>query len=283
MNDRVTVDMRGGVADIRLVRADKMNALDDAMFSALIETGERLKTEPGLRAVVLSGEGRAFCAGLDMGNFQRMAAPSPREGAAGAGLVATPRTPGGANRAQHAVMVWRELPVPVIAAVHGVAFGGGFQLALAADMRIVAPDARMAVMEIKWGLVPDMAGMVLMRGLVRDDLARELTYTGRIFNGEEALSLGLATRVAADPHAAALELAAEIAGKNPHAIRADKRLFEVAATGDQHAILKAESVEQSALIGSPNQIEAVMANMQKREPAFVDVGAESGARHKAEA
>ncbi|MFC3077593.1 crotonase/enoyl-CoA hydratase family protein [Phenylobacterium terrae] len=282
MNDRVTVELRGGVADVRLVRTDKMNALDDAMFSALIDAGERLKSEPGARAVVLSGEGRAFCAGLDMGNFQRMAAPTPKESSPASGLTATPRTPGGSNRAQHAVMVWRELPVPVIAAVHGVAFGGGFQLALAADMRLVAPDARMAVMEIKWGLVPDMAGMVLMRTLIRDDLARELTYTGRIFSGEEAVALGLATRTAADPRAAALDLAAEIAGKSPHAIRAAKRLFDVAARGDQHAILRAESEEQAALIGSPNQIEAVMANMQKRDPAFAEVGAEP-ARAKAEA
>jgi enoyl-CoA hydratase/carnithine racemase len=282
MNDRVTVEIRGGVADVRLVRTDKMNALDDAMFSALIETGERLKTEPGVRAVVLSGEGRAFCAGLDMGNFQRMAAPERSQASPAAGLTGASRTPGGSNRAQHAVMVWRELPVPVIAAVHGVAFGGGFQLALAADLRLVAPDARMAVMEIKWGLVPDMAGMVLMRTLIRDDLARELTYTGRIFSGEEADALGLATRTAADPRAAALELAAEIAGKSPHAIRAAKRLFDVAAGGDQHAILKAESQEQATLIGSPNQAEAVMANMQKRDPAFADVGAEP-ARAQAEA
>ena len=138
MEDRITVDIQGGVADVRLVRVDKMNALDDAMFEALIKTGERLKTEAGVRAVVLSGAGRAFCAGLDMGNFDKMAS-GERKG--GTGLVETPRTEGGSNRAQHAVMVWREIPVPVIAAVHGVAFGGGFQLALGADMRFVTPDS----------------------------------------------------------------------------------------------------------------------------------------------
>ena len=177
MEERIKVEIKDGVADVRLVRTDKMNALDDAMFSALIETGERLKTEKGVRAIVLSGEGRAFCAGLDMGNFGKMASGerSGGQSSGGGSLVTADRTPGGSNRAQHAVMVWREQPVPVIAAVHGVAFGGGFQLALAADMRFVAADARMAVMEIKWGLVPDMAGMVLMKGLVRDDLARELT------------------------------------------------------------------------------------------------------------
>ncbi|MDB5425956.1 MAG: enoyl-CoA hydratase/isomerase [Phenylobacterium sp.] len=271
MNDRVTVDIQGGVADVRLVRADKMNALDDAMFSALIETGERLKTEAGLRAVVLSGEGRAFCAGLDMGSFQAMASGARGGGGQATSALLTPsRTEGGSNRAQHACMVWREIPVPVIAAVHGVAFGGGFQLALGADLRFVAADVKMAVLEIKWGLVPDMAGMVLLRGLVRDDVARELTWTGRIFNGEEALALGLATRVCADPRAEALALARDIAAKSPDAIRGAKRLFNLSAEADQHAILLAESKEQGALIGSANQVEAVMANLQKREPQFAD-------------
>ena len=266
MEERITVEISEGVADVRLVRTDKMNALDDAMFSALIETGERLKTEKGVRAIVLSGEGRAFCAGLDMGNFGKMASGERKGGQSSTGesLLTDSRTAGGSNRAQHAVRVWSEQVVPVIAAVHGVAFGGGFQLALGADLRFVTADTRMSVMEIKWGLVPDMAGMVLMRGLVRDDVARELTYTGRIFDGEEAARLGLATRVCADPRAEALALAAEIAGKSPTAIRAAKRLLDMVADADQHAILKAESVEQAALIGSPNQVEAVMSNMQKR-------------------
>jgi enoyl-CoA hydratase/carnithine racemase len=271
MNDRVTVDIQGGVADVRLVRADKMNALDDAMFSALIEAGERLKTEAGVRAVVLSGEGRAFCAGLDMGSFAAMASgerSSSRDTTSA--LLTQKRTAGGANRAQQACMVWREIPVPVIAAVHGVAFGGGFQLALGADLRFVTADVKLAVLEIKWGLIPDMAGMVLMRGLARDDVARELTYTGRIFGGEEAVAMGLATRVCADPRADALALAAEIASKNPHAIRAGKRLLNLMGEADQHAILLAESQEQGALIASANQVEAVMANLQKRAPSFAD-------------
>jgi len=267
MEDRIRVEMHGGIADVRLVRVDKMNALDDAMFKALVETGERLKIQKGLRAVVLSGEGRAFCAGLDMGNFGKMASGERR---GGTGLVEMPRTEGGSNRAQHAVMVWRELPVPVIAAVHGVAFGGGFQLALGPDIRIVAPDARMAVLEIKWGLVPDMAGLVLLRGLVRDDVARELTYTGRIFTGEEALAMGIATRVSNDPHGDAMKLAAEIAAKNPDAVRAGKRLFNLAADADQETILKHETSEQVALIGSPNQVEAVLSNMQKRVANYAD-------------
>jgi len=268
MNDRVTVTMDKGVADVRMVRADKMNALDDEMFAALIETGEKLKADTSVRAIVLSGEGRAFCAGLDTSNFGKMASGEPRGNTS---LEAQKRTPGGANRPQHAVMVWREQAVPVIAAVHGVAFGGGFQLTLGADMRFVTPDVKLSILEIKWGLIPDMCGIALLRGLVRDDYVRELTYTGRIFGGEEAQKLGVATRVCADPRAEALALAAEIAGKSPHAIRGAKRLFAVMAEADQHEILKQETAEQVALIGTPNQVEAVMANMQKRAASFADV------------
>ena len=161
MTERVSVELTDGVADVRLTRGDKMNALDDAMFQALIDTGDRLKRERGLRAVVLSGEGRAFCAGLDMGRFGKMAEAKEAAGARNLGL----RSHGIANRPQYAVWVWRELPVPVIAAVHGVAFGGGFQIMLAADMRYVAPGTRLSIMEIKWGLVPDMAGTQLLRHL----------------------------------------------------------------------------------------------------------------------
>ncbi|HEV2533318.1 crotonase/enoyl-CoA hydratase family protein [Phenylobacterium sp.] len=273
MNDRVTVDLKDGVADVRLVRADKMNALDNAMFEALVETGERLKTEKGVRAVVLSGEGRAFCAGLDMGNFQQMASGERRGGERSVAELTRGRTEAGANRAQQCCYVWREVPVPVIAAVHGVAFGGGFQLALGADLRFVTPDVRLAVLEIKWGLVPDMAGIVLMRGLIRDDVARELTWTGRIFNGEEAVAMGLATRVCADPRAEALALAREIAAKNPNGIRAGKRLLNLAQSDASiDKIFLEETREQVALIGSPNQVEAVTANMQKREPSFAEAG-----------
>ncbi len=272
MNGRVAVEIKGGVADVRMVRGDKMNAIDDAMFDGLIEVGERLKTEVGVRAVVLSGEGRAFCAGLDVDDFRSLAAGAPRGALDALGdQAATARTPGGSHRVQHAVMVWREVPVPVIAAVHGVAFGGGLQLALAADLRFVTPDAKMAVLEIKWGLVPDMGGMVLLRGLVRDDVARELTWSGRIFTGEEAGRLGIATRIVQDPREEALAFARDVAAKNPHAIRAGKRLLNLAIDSDQRGILLEESREQIALIGSPNQVEAIMANLQNRQPEFAEV------------
>jgi len=266
MDDRIRVDLQQGVADVRLVRADKMNALDDAMFEALRRTGEQLKSTPGLRAVVISGEGRAFCAGLDTENFGKMA--SGQRG--GQRLLQGERTPGGANPPQHTVMVWSELPVPVIAAVHGVAFGGGFQLMLAADIRFMAPDTRLSIMEINWGLVPDMGGMALLHGLVRDDVARELTYTGRVFNGEEAHRLGLATQLSADPHADALALAREIAARPPRAMRAAKRLLDLARHADAKTMLLAESREQAELIGAPEQVEAVTARLQKRPASYRD-------------
>ncbi len=268
--DRVTISIEGGVADVRLNRADKMNALDDAMFSGLLAAGERLKTEPGLRAVVLSGEGRAFCAGLDMGNFGKMASGERSPGSSTAGGTLAGRSHGESNRAQYVSMVWRDVPVPVIAAVHGVAFGGGFQVCLGADMRYVTPDAKMSVMEIKWGLVPDMGGFALMRHLVRDDIARELTYTGRIFTGEEALQYGFATRLVADPRAEALKTAHVIAGKSPTAQRANKRIFALTMRATSAELLQAESDEQVKLIGSPNQVEAIMSNLEKRPAVYKD-------------
>jgi enoyl-CoA hydratase/carnithine racemase len=236
------------------------------MFEALVNTSARLATEKGVRAVVLSGEGRAFCAGLDMGRF---AAMGEKGGAAGLRDLAT-RTHGIANHSQQAVWGWRQLPVPVIAAIHGVAFGGGFQLALGADMRFLAPDARMSIMEIKWGLVPDMAGTPILASLVRDDILRELTYTGRIFSAQEALSYGLATQICDDPRTTALAVAREIANKSPDAIRAAKRMLNNLSVDPGPALL-AESVEQMKLMGYPNQTEAVRANLEKRAPNFTDV------------
>jgi len=270
MNDRVSVSISDGVADVRLVRADKMNALDAAMFEALVATSDRLSREKGLRAVVLSGEGRAFCAGLDMGRFAAMNDNGGNGIAGGEKRDLSVRTHGLANFPQQAVWGWRQLPVPVIAAIHGVAFGGGFQLALGADMRFLAPDARMSIMEIKWGLVPDMAGTPILATLVRDDILRELTYTGRIFSAQEALSYGLATQICDDPRSVALSVALEIANKSPHAIRAAKRMLNRLSVDPGPALL-AESVEQQALIGAPNQTEAVRANMEKRAPKFAEV------------
>ncbi len=257
-----------GVVEVRLNRPDKMNAISTEMFSDLAAAGESLKNDPTVRAVVLSGEGRAFCAGLDMGNFSKMA--EGQRSSTTEGLEK--RTHGDSNLAQYVAMVWRDVPVPVIAAVHGVCFGGGLQIALGADFRYATPDSQWAVMEIKWGLVPDMGGMVLVNELVRPDIARELCYTGRILSGQEAIDIGLATRIAANPREEALAQAQAIAGKSPHAVRAMKRMLNDASTPKEHAarVLLEESREQDAIIGSPNQVEAVYANLEKRAPKFSD-------------
>ena len=257
---RVSIECADGVADVRLTRPEKMNALDPAMFAAIADAIERLSGMADLRAIVLSGEGRAFCAGLDMASMA----------GTGAGLELGARSHGDANLFQQVAWGWRTLPVPVIAAVHGIAFGGGFQILSGADIRIMAPGTRCSIMEMKWGIVPDMAGFALWRTTVRDDVLRELAYTAREFVAEEALALGFATRLSDDPRAAALALAHEIAGRNPHAIRAAKRLANLAAEAGAPVILAAESTEQARLMRSPNQIEAVMANMQKRPPIFTD-------------
>jgi enoyl-CoA hydratase/carnithine racemase len=266
MTERVQVTIEGGVADVRLNRPEKLNALDRPMFEALVAAGQRLSADRSVRAVVLSGEGRAFCAGLDFASFMAMAG----EGDPGAPLLDRRSAESPANFAQHAAWVWTEVPVPVIAALHGVVFGGGLQIALGADLRFAAPDAQLSVMEIRWGLVPDMSGTQTLRHLVRLDIAKELTFTGRIVEGREAAALGLVTRLAENPRAAALAMAREIAEKSPDAIRAGKRLLNQApllTVGDGLAL---EARLQRGLLGSANQVEAVGANMQKRAPKFSD-------------
>jgi enoyl-CoA hydratase/carnithine racemase len=267
MTELVTIDIDGGVADVRLNRVDKYNALSPDMFQAIIDAGESLAENRQVRAVVLSGNGRGFCAGLDMGSFQGMAGGGSSGGGTG-GLLQRDERP--ENHAQRPAYVWKRLPVPVIAAIHGVAFGGGCQIALGADIRFAAPDARLSVMEIKWGLIPDMSLTQTLRELVPLDVAKELTFTGRILSGEEASALGLVTHVVEDPLQAAMSLAREIAGKSPDAIRAGKKLLEESWRADERSGLELESKLQTELIGSPNQVEAVKANFEKREPQFND-------------
>ncbi|QFG20077.1 crotonase/enoyl-CoA hydratase family protein [Actinomadura sp. WMMB 499] len=271
MTERVTVQVDEGVADVRLNRPDKLNALDLPTFEALAATGDALAADPSVRAVVLSGEGRAFCAGLDFAAFAAMA----ERGSSGSGTSGssdiTGREPGRiTNLGQQAVHTWRELPQPVIAAVHGHALGGGLQIAMGADLRIVAPDTKLSVLEIRWGLVPDMTGTAALIRLVGEDVAKELTFTGRTITGEEAARIGLATRTAADPHTAATELAREIAGNSPDAVRAAKRLLNRAADHDLAGQFLEESRALGALRGTPNQAEAVRAYFEKRPPAFAD-------------
>ena len=277
MSDRVTVTLVGSVADVRLNRPDKRNALDLAMFSALVEAGDRVRTDPSVRAVVLSGEGRGFCAGLDMASFASVAGGGGRpdgsgsDGGEGFGGSIVDRLPGRiTNLAQQAVYTWTEMEVPVVAALHGHVLGGGLQIALGADIRIVAPDAILSVLEIRWGLLPDMTGPQTLPRLVGLDVAKELAFTGRMVSGEEAVRLGLATRLADDPYTEAMALAAEIAGKNPEAIRGTKALLEAAGTRPRAESFLDESRRMEAIIGSPNQVEAAMAHLEGRTPGFRD-------------
>jgi len=259
ITDRVSITVADQIADVRLTRADKMNAIDPAMFEAIGEAIDNLAERKDVRCVVLSGEGRGFCAGLDMVSMQAGGSGTGRE-----------RNGQGSILPQHVTWGWRNLPMPVIAAVHGVAFGGGFQIMSGADIRIAAPGTRFAIRESYWGLVPDMAGWPIWRGLVRDDVLRELAYTAREFDADEALRHGFVTRIAEDPHAAALDLATAIAGRSPHAIRGIKRLANAAHDMDPRALLQMETDEQIAVIGKPNMMEAVAANMQKRAAVFED-------------
>lgn len=264
--DRVTISVSDHIADVRLARPDKMNALDGDMFSGISEAIDWLAVQQQVRVAILSGEGRSFCAGLDLQSM--MSGISVLDGRA-----LTDRTHGAdkeSNIFQHVAWGWRTLPMPVIAAVHGVCFGGGFQIMSGADIRIATPDARMAIMEMKWGIVPDMAGYPLWKGLVRDDILRDLTYTNREFSGSDAANMGFVTRIDDDPLGAAMALARIIVNKNPHAIRAAKSLFNANADRTNAEILMAESVAQQSLLRTPNQMEQVMAEMQKRPPNFTD-------------
>ncbi len=264
MFERLNVEKKDGIADVRLARPDKLNAMDLQMFSELAECGIELGKDPGLRAVVLSGEGRAFCAGLDI--------PGLMAGGAGKDgpdlLAASEDSP--ANFVQRACWVWQEIPLPVIAAVHGVAFGGGTQLAAAADIRFATQGARFSLREIHWGLIPDVSGTQSLRHLLGLDLAKELTFTGREVSGAEAKEIGLVTHLSEQPHEDAMALAKEIAGRNPTAVRAAKQLWNRAVVGDYSEGLALEAALQRTVMGKPNQLEAVRANMEKRPPKFAD-------------
>src|SRR4051812_48306145 len=258
MSERVRIEVADHVATVTLTRPDKHNALDGAMFEGILAAAAEVGATPGVRAVVLHGEGPSFCSGLDVASL------------ASGGVDILERGEHRANVAQRACTDWIDLPMPVIAAVHGNCFGGGLQIALGADIRIATPDARMSVMESKWGLVPDMGITSTLPRLVRIDVAKELTYTARVLSGAEAAELGLVTRVAEDPLAAARELAAEIAARSPDAVRSAKRLYDESWNAPAEAGLLLETELQRALIGSPNQLAAVTAGVSRQPAEFVD-------------
>jgi enoyl-CoA hydratase/carnithine racemase len=259
--DRVRVEIEDHVAVVTLTRAEKHNALDLAMFEGITGAAARLGDEPGVRAVILCGEGPSFCSGLDVASLMSSQGPD--------GLnTELDREP--PNFFQRAAFDWIRVPVPVIAAVHGTCFGGGLQIALAADIRFATADARLSVMEVKWGLIPDMSITRTLPRLVSIDVAKELTYTGRVISGSEAASLGLVTHVVDDPAAAARALAGEIAARSPDAVRGAKRLFDESWTGPPEVTLALEASLQRRLIGSENQLAAVTAGFTKEPAQFVD-------------
>lgn len=261
-HERVRLRVRDHVAEVALARPDKLNCLDLPMFRGIVAAGEAVAGTPGVRAVVLHGEGRSFCSGLD---FMGLMAGGPE---AQEELLAERR--GIANLAQRVAWVWQELRVPVIAALQGHVFGGGLQIAAGADIRLAHPEARLSVMEIKWGLIPDMGITRTLASFLRPDVLRELTWTGREVSGEEALSLGLVTRLASDPLAEARALARAIAGRSPHAVQAAKALLARAPALDDAEAFRLESELQRGILASPNQVEAAMASMQRRPPVFAD-------------
>ena len=260
MSDAVLIDIDGHVATVTLNRGDKMNALNSAMFQGIADAARTLRENNAVRAVVIHGSGGNFCAGLDMSMFSTFS-----EG----GKLAE-RSHGISNLFQEVAWAWHALPVPVIAAVEGYCFGGGLQIACGADMRYVHPGCKMSILEIKWGLIPDMAGTQLWKSFVRQDLLRELTYTGESFDGERAKEYGFATRVHEDPLELARNTAAVIAAKNPDAIRANKVLINQQDPLSPEQGLLLESELQDEIIGQANQKEAVMANLEKRAAQFAD-------------
>jgi enoyl-CoA hydratase/carnithine racemase len=265
VEQRVQVAISEHVATVTLSRPDKHNALDIPMFDGILAAVEQVRSARGVRAVVLCGEGPSFCSGLDIASvMSAQQGVQGTNGEAGSDLLNVP------NKFQRVAYDWVTLPVPVIAAIHGNCLGGGLQIALGADIRFATPDARLSVMEAKWGLIPDMSITRTLPRLVSIDVAKELTYTARVFSGEEAARLGVVTHVADDPLAAARELAAEIASRSPDAVRRAKRLFDESWSAPPEETLRLEAELQLELIGSPNQLAAVMAGMKREEPEFGD-------------
>jgi len=263
MSERIKIEIDAHVADVTLNRADKLNALDLKMFAALAEAADSIASDKSVRAVVLHGAGGNFCAGIDLSVLSESDFDFGK-------ALDTPVEPSPANFFQRAAYAWRELSVPVICALEGVVFGGGLQVALGADIRYASPDAKLSIMESKWGLIPDMAISTTLRGLVAADHIKELAWTARVLDSAEAKSLGLVTAVVDDPLGASRKLATECAARSPNAIRGIKALINKAWQMPEADSLALEAQLQRGIIGGENQLEAVSANLHKRRPDFRD-------------
>ncbi|CAA0110728.1 Short-chain-enoyl-CoA hydratase [BD1-7 clade bacterium] len=255
-NNRVLLEIKDTVAYVTMNRADKHNGLDWPMVQQMISTAKSIRRNRDIRVVILSGKGPSFCAGLDFSAVAKQPMLVPKL------FLKWPF--GKMNAAQRIAHIWRDLPIPVIAVIHGNCFGGGTQIALASDFRIARPDANLSILEMKWGLIPDMTGMVTLSRLTRLDIAQELTMTGRFFSGTEAAGYGLVTRLADDPMADAEMLAGQIAQQSPDAVAAAKYLFRKTWKKDTWATLLWERWVQARLLGRKNQ-RIAMANGMKKD------------------
>ena len=263
-SERVSVTLADGIVSVRLTRPEKRNALDPAMMDAVIAAGEQVKSMPGARVVVLSGDGASFCAGLDLGRMQGLAGDGQRRES----IPVEPPEGEITHRGQKMCWVWQEVPVPVIAAVHGHALGGGLQLALAADIRVMHPDTQLSLREVYWGLVPDGTGTLTLGRLARADVLKDLMFSARIFDGREASELGLATRLSDTPLKDAEALARDYAERSPAALRAAKELANNLLYADAAGQFAAERRLIHSLAGGAEQAEAVRAHFEKRPPVF---------------
>ena len=277
INERIKLIVEDHIAQVSLARPEKMNALDQLMIDAIVQTGEIIRKDQSIRVVVLSGEGEHFCAGLDKSNFTALLetsemslAPNNSASENAKQFKLADRTHGVSNIYQHLVWLWRELPVPVLVAIEGIAFGGGLQIMLGGDCRFASSKSRFSILEMKWGLIPDMGGIQVMRQLVSDDVIRMLTYTAQEISAQQAKDWGFITDIVDDPLQHCLALAKQITQQNPDAIRVAKKVIEASndLTAEQGLLLEAQSQDQ--IVGKPNQIEAVMSQLQKRLAEFSD-------------
>lgn len=244
-----------GICNVVLNRPEKLNAVDMKMFEAIAQTAADLRSDKSVRAVILRGEGRAFCTGLDVKAIlsnphkqtERLLERPSGYGVSGNEI---------GNLAQDVSYLWRELPVPVICVLHGMCYGAGLQIALGADFRYATPDCKISIMETKWGLIPDMGAAIMLRELVRMDVAKELTMTGRIVSGEEAASLGLVTKVSEDPLHEAKAFAKELVKRSPDALASTKKLYQSTWMATEKECLEVETKLQRKLLASWNQLAA---------------------------
>lgn len=257
---RVLLDIQDNIAIVTLNRADKYNGLDWKMFSGIIDVTKQLKKNKTVRAVIVRGDGKAFSSGLDVMSMKKDPLFVPK-------LLVKPGT-SISNAAQDVSYLWRELPIPVIAVVHGKCYGGGLQIAMGADFRFSTPDCEFSILEAKWGLIPDMGGMLTWREVLRGDILRDLTYTGRMVQADEALEIGLITRIEEDPMTAALEYAKELVTRSPDSVGASKKLINRIWTEDDKGVLNWETKLQKKVLGRWNQLAAASRNISKNPKPY---------------